>query len=569
MRRANVYSCAVGAVLLAALACGCLNQSAAVSEQRTPMAVGADAPHPSGELAPSERPKINATTFFAAGQIHEREGNLTAAAEQYFRSIQADEKFVAGYNRLGIVYDKMDQYEKSVAAFRRAIELSPSAAFLHNNLAYAHMHRGDYDKAEPALRESLRLNPGYKRAQVNLGVTLARQGRYEESATAFGQALPAESAQLNVGLLAVADGRYEQARQSFERALQINPASAAAKEQLARLNALTADPTSGPAVKLAAAAERISRTVGPPRRSNSTPSMNGSGESGSVASARPTVLPLARADSRTSDLVPGGMTATAGTIVSTMTPNLAAIGTAAANGDAIGLATAAAGAAFTATPVGMAASGARTALELAVQTPQLTPQSPSPPEVMIETATPPTQEIVATPAPSSVVAAGTPQRVPVAEAQPMLVPTPVAGVVASPGVIVTTESGSATSTAELAEAMPVGMAQPIEAAPPVVSMAAAAPAPATNDVNVLWVTPVDVSPAMRDASATPLTSVPQTAPQPPIRPTPMPVRVRTSGVSPVAAERSNDKVLVLIPQDATGSEEAVASSDVVEEIELD
>lgn len=208
--------------------------------------------------------KINPITHFAAGQVHERENHLLAAADQYRRAIAADPKYVMAYNRLGIVCQRLKMHPEADEAFEKAIGLAPTAAFLHNNLAYARMMQGDYARAEASLRDALRLDASYKKARMNLGVVLARTRRTTEAVEQFGLVVPHDVAYYNVAVLAVADGRFDEARGAFEQVVALNPDASDAKRQLVRLRQLQVNPSESLKVELASAAERLIGNFGPP-----------------------------------------------------------------------------------------------------------------------------------------------------------------------------------------------------------------------------------------------------------------------------------------------------------------
>jgi len=217
-----------------------------------------------GKLSDAPIPKIKPATHFAAGQVHEREGNFPAAVEQYSRAVKGDPKFVAAFNRLGIVYDRLKLYPQADAAFQRAIELAPDLACLRNNLAFSLMLQGKYELAEDALCDALRLKPQYHRAQMNLAVVYARTGRATEAIDLFAQNLPRHVACYNVGVLCIVDQRLDEARDAFNQALALNPASREARLQLDRLDGLSNDPTGTARRALTQASQELLDSLGPP-----------------------------------------------------------------------------------------------------------------------------------------------------------------------------------------------------------------------------------------------------------------------------------------------------------------
>ena len=591
------------------LMCGCLDQQDKVNEQRTPMATGSDAPQPSGEAVDTPRPKINATTYYAAGQVHEREGNLRAAAEQYFRAIAADRKYTMAYNRLGIVYDRMEQHDKAVAAFTQALELSPDSAFLMNNLAYSYMLRGEYEKAEPLLRKAIQTNSTYRRAWVNLGVTLTRLDHCDEAADAFAHALPQESAHLNVGLLLVADMKYDKARHAFEQSLKVNPTSQAARTQIERLDALCKDPTSGPAVELAAAAERIGRTVGPSRNSAAPSIVSAPPERVAAATPRtePTIVtqstesrPAPRADAPLTLTAQDAPPTAEPTAMAAPTPSPTPIETTAATPEREPVTETQPPAAVT-TVLTVPASDTTATAVVQTRSEPIAPQPATPRTTESVVTTPVVQTAVAgvRASPGVTITTGEPQtgtvttpttREPTIAApestivapEPVIAGTPTAQLetprattpvaldampAQRPDVLIVTPTdvrSEAISAATPDPAMPVAptaaihQAEAASALPEPVAVIADASTKrgATDPGGVLMLVPVDVTPRTSDARTIPATDAmtDRTAPKPP-RTTPAPATTRSARPgapfipSPAHSDRTTSEVLVLIPQD--------------------
>lgn len=265
-RLGRLVGCGITAAtaLLLAVLIGC--QSPATNSKLadgTPTGARPSLDMPSdAELPPP--PKISARTYFAAGRLHEKDGNLIAAADQYYRATLADPTFVMAFGRLGNILGGLGAFDRADESLRRAIELSPRSAFLWNNRAFNCMLLGDYERAEQYLNEALRLRPEYARARANLGVVLARTGRLDEAFESFSRVVSRDAAWFNIGALCVADEHLDLARTAFERGLKENPKSRGNALQLERLKQLAIDPESSVRLDLEADADHIVRLFGPP-----------------------------------------------------------------------------------------------------------------------------------------------------------------------------------------------------------------------------------------------------------------------------------------------------------------
>ena len=87
--------------------------------------------------------------------------------------------------QLGRVFMVQRQYDKSIAAFERAIELAPERATAYQGLSGVRLKRHENELAAEAALAAVGLLHYLPRAHFNLGVALARMKDYERSAVAF------------------------------------------------------------------------------------------------------------------------------------------------------------------------------------------------------------------------------------------------------------------------------------------------------------------------------------------------------------------------------------------------
>ncbi|TAN43415.1 MAG: tetratricopeptide repeat protein [Nitrospirae bacterium] len=89
------------------------------------------------------------------------------------------------YNALGIIYQKMENYEEAIEAYKTALKIYPFNNVIRNNLSVAYIRKGKIDKAIDELNEALKINPVFYLTHNNLGVAYMESGRYEEAITKF------------------------------------------------------------------------------------------------------------------------------------------------------------------------------------------------------------------------------------------------------------------------------------------------------------------------------------------------------------------------------------------------
>lgn len=195
-------------------------------------------PDQSAPRAPA--PRISPSTHMVAGQMLERQGDFVGALEQYEKVVIADPRQPDGYNRLGIVYQKMSRYVDADQIFRKGLVAVPGSAMLHNNLGFNFLQQKQFEEAEKSFRDALALSPQFKRAQMNLGIALAHQGKFDGSVGEFAKVVSTDVAHFNVAAIAMQTGNFPQCEKSLRQALRINPNCPGAKEQLQRVSHLVA-----------------------------------------------------------------------------------------------------------------------------------------------------------------------------------------------------------------------------------------------------------------------------------------------------------------------------------------
>ena len=102
------------------------------------------------------------------------------------------ESLAANYVRLGLLHQRLQEFEKASRAYRRALALEPKdsgkwyAAHHHLGVCLSAMHQ--YQEAESYLRQAIEIDPKWYGGYRSLGLTLVAVGEYAEAAKLFVQA---------------------------------------------------------------------------------------------------------------------------------------------------------------------------------------------------------------------------------------------------------------------------------------------------------------------------------------------------------------------------------------------
>lgn len=196
---------------------------------------------PGHEVKDAPAPRISANTHLASGRMLEQQKDFVGAIRQYDKALANNPKLVEAYNRLGIVYQKLERFPEAETAFKRGVRIAPDSAMLHNNLGYCYLMQEKLQPAEAEFKNALAISPQFERARMNHAIILARTERVEESVKEFTQVVPAEVAYYNVAVICSEKGQYSEAEEALKRSLKINPKYEPAQEHLERIAKLATD----------------------------------------------------------------------------------------------------------------------------------------------------------------------------------------------------------------------------------------------------------------------------------------------------------------------------------------
>jgi len=175
------------------------------------------------DLPEHKMPKVNAKTYFAVGQLMQRQGNLPGALEKYQQAIQVDPSFVAAYDKIGLICTRAGRYEQAIEAFKKAIQHQPKSAYLRNNLGFTYLMAGRLDDARAEFSNAINLQPHYPRAQANLAIALARLGRYDQALEQFKRVTTEAEAHYNLAVICQRAGKTQLAHEHYKQALKLQP----------------------------------------------------------------------------------------------------------------------------------------------------------------------------------------------------------------------------------------------------------------------------------------------------------------------------------------------------------
>jgi tetratricopeptide (TPR) repeat protein len=142
------------------------------------------------------------------------------------------------YNKIGVLYDEMNNPEKAVEYFRKAAELKPHHV-IYLSLAGNLKQLGKTGEVEEAYKKALEIKPDSIYVLKTYADFLRDEGRRQEALEMYKRAVAVEPTNApvvyNLSVLYAKTGNLELARQYYEMLKTIDPAQAKILNRLMRL----------------------------------------------------------------------------------------------------------------------------------------------------------------------------------------------------------------------------------------------------------------------------------------------------------------------------------------------
>jgi Flp pilus assembly protein TadD len=139
--------------------------------------------------AAAKDPK-SASAQFSLGVVYDKMGEFDKMVASMEKAIEIDPKNAVALNYLGYSYaDRNMKLPEAESLIVRALEIRPNDGYFLDSLAWVHYRKGDLRRAETELRRALTLVPDDPVVLEHLGDVLLGQGKSVEAAAFFERAI--------------------------------------------------------------------------------------------------------------------------------------------------------------------------------------------------------------------------------------------------------------------------------------------------------------------------------------------------------------------------------------------
>jgi len=126
---------------------------------------------------------------------------------------------------LGLAYGQSDEGDKSIAQYKKAIEIDNEFGFAYNTLGYAYYGKNDFTKAEEAFRNYIRLSPDLANPHDSIADMYTRMGKHEKAIKHYKKALELDAkfsmSQRKIGTNLIFLGKYDKGRQAYRKTIKL------------------------------------------------------------------------------------------------------------------------------------------------------------------------------------------------------------------------------------------------------------------------------------------------------------------------------------------------------------
>ncbi len=165
-------------------------------------------------------------------------------------TVQASPTSSKAWNNMGDIYAGKGDFQSSLMAFQRAIQLRPNYVDAHHNIGVTFLQMKDYDNAILWFEKTVAIFP-LTQSYNDMGVAYFYKGEPDKAEESFMKALEVDPnsalAYNSLGLLYFKTGRVEEARQAWLKAVELDPYSEGIRKNLLLLEqGLQASPSASP-----------------------------------------------------------------------------------------------------------------------------------------------------------------------------------------------------------------------------------------------------------------------------------------------------------------------------------
>lgn len=164
--------------------------------------------------------------FKQAQHLHQQ-GQFAEAEQLYRQILQTSPTYAETLHLLGIACTQQGKHEEAISWILKAINKQPVQSAYYNNLGLIYAKLQIWDRAIEAYNVVTRLSPNFPDAWFNLANASKAQNKFEQAIKYYQKAIKADpkhfKAMYNLGNLLLETGKIKSSREWYEKAIAIHP----------------------------------------------------------------------------------------------------------------------------------------------------------------------------------------------------------------------------------------------------------------------------------------------------------------------------------------------------------
>ena len=173
-----------------------------------------------------QEPNI-AEAYNNRGTVYDKLNEHERAIANFNKAIELNSNFAEAYNNRGLAYIVLGQYGMAIADCNKAIELNPNFAVTYNNRGLAYIGLGQHERAIADCNKAIELNPNFVWAYNNRGSAYLGLKQYELAIADYNKAIELSpkyaEAYNNRGNAYDGLNQHERAISDYNKAIELNP----------------------------------------------------------------------------------------------------------------------------------------------------------------------------------------------------------------------------------------------------------------------------------------------------------------------------------------------------------
>jgi tetratricopeptide (TPR) repeat protein len=172
--------------------------------------------------------------------IESFENNSIKEAQILFEEIlKIDPNHAETYYNLGLIFQRLREFNKSKNFYKKAIKIKPSYIEAHNNLGLIFRELNDLKNAKLSYQKAIDIDPNSIMAIFNLGIIFRELGEFKSAIKCYEKVIKIQpnlvKAYNNIGNVFKKMGENNKAISHFENALKLNPNSVEAQVNISNV----------------------------------------------------------------------------------------------------------------------------------------------------------------------------------------------------------------------------------------------------------------------------------------------------------------------------------------------